>query len=237
MSIKKDESLCPYCGSLLIEQRDRYNNRILCCSKYPKCDSYLIITRVPDMGIPANRFLRFLRDRGHLVFDIIHRTKIERRNHLYELLGEHLHKYGKYAHFRYFGIHDCIDAILFSIDFISENYYKAKTTKTLTAQQSDLFMQIANLSIDFDSNTYETSDLRTIIKLIYETKDVKPKSVNRKVGRCIFYFKNRRLENSREAFFIKKKKTIRTSVHSLTETMYDLYAKTHEFPTLSENGW
>ena len=69
-------------------------------------------------------------------------------------MSEHLHLIGKYAHFRYMGVHECIDAILFLIDYIAKNYYRISGSRRLSVEQAELFMSIANMEADFDSEIY-----------------------------------------------------------------------------------
>lgn len=235
MSIRIDEVHCQYCGAPLVERYNAYNNLMLCCSNYPKCDTYMFLTQEENPGIPANSFLRFLRARGHLIFDIIHQAGITSKTRLYSIMADNIHKYGKYSHFRYFGVHDCIEGILFSIDYLSKNYHKIKSNHSLSKEQSKLFMLIANLDIDLDSEIYENNELLTVIKLIYKTDSFNPRKVSRRTGACTCYYPNKKRNKTiGDSFFFKNKSTIRTAVHSLTDSIYNSYAKLNGFPELTQ---
>ena len=154
MSVKVNETICPYCGSNLVREKRPLLGDILCCPNTPNCDAYVLVTTEPDIGIPGNSFLRSLRKRGHRYLDIICDGRMENKDALYNEMSEHLHLIGKYAHFRYMGVHECIDAILFLIDYIAKNYYRISGSRRLSVEQAELFMSIANMEADFDSEIY-----------------------------------------------------------------------------------
>lgn len=233
MAKKTNENICPYCGTPLTQKKNIYNNDILCCGRYPECDSYVLIGGNKDIGLPGNKFVRLLRIRAHTIYDIIYKAGIENRKTAYQIMGQELHRYGKHAHFRYANVYECLDSIFFAIQFIAKNYPSVKSHKKLTAEQVDLFMLIANLDVDIDSRTYENEDLLKIIQLIYNRGNVEAAKVSRRTGACGFWvYSVAGNVMDRKYYFFRDKSTIRNAVYSLTKSLYDEYAKTYGFPPL-----
>ena len=88
---------CPYCGSTTVLRsadgiyHDNSKHVMLyVCKNYPRCDCYVRVkpgTNLP-LGIPANRQLRQLRTRTHMVFDQLYKTGIMSKRDAYRWLAD-----------------------------------------------------------------------------------------------------------------------------------------------------
>lgn len=242
----ENQRRCPYCGSELIRRPyheiSRSNNilyqsyqtsMVLCCTRFPECNSYVFIDDRISLGIPANPFLRKLRTRAHTVFDIIHLTQIRNITKLYNELGEAIHRYGDNAHIRFLDVYGCIECILFAIEYLNQSYHKVRTLKQLNDEQINLFTEISNLSIDLSNTEYTDEELSEIVRIIYDTNDFKLKKLSRRTCTANFVRlrKNGKFK-SYEPYLFNKHGTLKQCVYSLTEHMYNAYAREHGYEVI-----
>ena len=112
----KQLTRCPYCGAPMEIRKgsEIYNNpkcteRLLVCSRYPKCDTYTRLqegTNIP-LGIPADGELRKLRSQAHKSFDSVWKQGYMSRTDAYRWMADYLGLRMQDAHIGRFGVYQC----------------------------------------------------------------------------------------------------------------------------------
>lgn len=127
--IQKDvihAKVCPYCnastktiGEAEVYGREYKNRRIIACSNFPKCDSYVGTHEDgTSLGRLANKSLRNRKKQAHFWFDKIWQEKYVDRGTLYEELSEFLKLPTEYTHIGMFSETTCIKT-----ENWAKNYY------------------------------------------------------------------------------------------------------------------
>ena len=119
---------CPYCGSEtkavseeFIYGRKYRGRTMICCSRYPSCDSYCgTHDDGTSLGRLANKQLRFWKKEAHSAFDPIWKEKYKERTEAYEWLADELELPDSYTHIGYFGIKTCKKVIDICNKFMNE---------------------------------------------------------------------------------------------------------------------
>ena len=118
--------ICPYCNSSTKRVDEKFiygryykNKDVICCSKYPECDSFVGCHKDgTPLGRLANKELRILKTEAHMHFDNIWQHKYYSRSRLYQKLSFYLNIPEKYTHIEMFSKETCLKVIGWSKNLI-----------------------------------------------------------------------------------------------------------------------
>ena len=240
------QNKCPECGSLLeihdisyikalkytaLADEPRQEHNVLVCRNYPQCDNYAIINindKHKDIVRVANSFLRELRIQTHLIFDIIWQAKIKTRDCAYSIMSKEINRGQPYNHIRCCGVFDCIKIIIFSLNFISENFDKINFSM-LSNEQLSVLKYAAEFSFDKNSIEFSGKEFETLLSLIYNNSSRKLIAINTKRKTCTF--KNPMLR-TRDVYNYTGDTLLQCTM-SVTTEIYNQYAHYENYKPLT----
>lgn len=224
---------CPYCGgnTRIISSKDEVpfklhpflvNQNILICENYPNCESYSFFNSVKEQypGIVADKFLRKLRNNTHNYIDILWKTKMLQRIEMYRKLCKHIHLDENYCHVRYFGIDECVDAIMFAVTYICENISAIKTYTQLNDEQCEIIKKIIKTENEYSllsSEGLTGKKVKTVFNFMPEIDDAKIMNVNCKRNTCSI------LRNNELIVFNVSGNSICEYIKSISNGLYNVW--------------
>lgn len=185
-------SKCPYCGAgTHIDKVENIRNfidpnleykSVLLCDNYPVCDSYVLfnISHNEYPGIVADKQLRFLRMKTHIILDIIWKTNMITREKIYELIRTRLKYKSPFEHIRYYGINECIEVILLCLKYIYNHHQKVRTLGNLSDEQKNILKYVSESYVFEKSYDLKNKDIKDILSIIYNDKYTEVFSCSRK---------------------------------------------------------
>lgn len=185
-------SKCPYCGAgthidkaknikSFVEPAFEYKN-VLLCDNYPVCDSYVFFNISHDEypGIVADKHLRYLKMKTHIILDIIWKSDMLAREKIYELIKMRLKYKTPFQHVRYYRVNECIEVMLLCLKYIYKHHIKVRTTDALSDEQKNILKYISESNVFEKSHDLKNKDIKDILSLIYNDKYTKVFSCSRK---------------------------------------------------------
>lgn len=125
----------------------------------------------------ADIHLRRLRIRTHTIVDILWKTGIMSRKEMYIQMSYKLKIDLDHCHISYFGIDECVEAMLFAIQNIDKCFTYIKTYSELDEQQIRIVKNIVQNECDVYLKKFTAKDIKNILYCIFEDI-MKIKSVN-----------------------------------------------------------